>query len=74
MKDVAELVGITLLGLLACLVMAAGAGLILAFPVKLTWNAIMPYLFSLPTITWGKAWCLIFLSHCLIKSSIISKK
>lgn len=49
--------------------MLAAFGLLLAFPIKWTWNATMPYLFALPTITWGKAWCLNFLCGCLIKSS-----
>ena len=48
-------------------------GLILAWPIKWTWNATMPYLFTLPTITWGKAWCLNFLCACLIKSTVAKK-
>jgi len=52
----------------------AGWGLLLAFPIKWTWNATMPYLFSLPTITWGKAWCLNFLTGCLIKTHLITTK
>jgi hypothetical protein len=38
----------------------AGLGLLLAFPIMWTWNYIMPYLFNLPTLTWGMAWCLNF--------------
>jgi len=49
-------------------------GLILAWPIKWTWNATMPYLFALPTITWGKAWCIHFLAGCLIKSSLSTSK
>ena len=45
-----------------------GLGLLVALPVKWTWNATMPYLFALPMITWGKAWCLCFLCRALIKS------
>ncbi len=47
----------------------AAIGLLLAFPIKWTWNATMPYLFTWPAITWGKAWCLLFLCGCLIRSS-----
>ena len=47
----------------------AGIGLLLAFPIKWTWNATMPYLFALPTLTWGKAWCLNFLFTCFLKSA-----
>ena len=55
-------------------IVAAGLGLLLAFPVKWTWNVTMPYLFGLPTLTWGKAWCLHFLAGGLIKSSNIKLK
>ena len=41
--------------------------LLMAWPIKWTWNYTMPYIFSLPTITWGKSWCLFFLSNCLIR-------
>jgi hypothetical protein len=60
---VATAIGIT------CLIIfgIAGVGLLLAFPIKWTWNATIPYLFGLPTISWGKAWCLNFLCGCLIK-------
>ena len=52
----------------------SGMGLLFAFPVKWTWNATMPYLFSLPVLTWGKAWCLGFLSSYLLKSILIEDK
>ncbi len=71
--DAAEIVGIVVLGILAVLgivAVSAGVGLLLAFPVKWTWNATMPYLFAWPAITWGKAWCLMFLSSCLIKGRV----
>ena len=45
-----------------------------ALPIKWTWNATMPYLFGLPVITWGKAWCLNFLSTALIKSIHVKNK
>ena len=53
------------------IIVAAGLGLLMAFPIKWTWNVTMPCLFSLPTLTWGKAWCFHFLAGCLIKSSNI---
>ena len=59
---------------LTMLVCSAAIGLLLALPIKWTWNETMPYLFALPTITWGKAWCLNFLTGCLIKSSLIEGK
>lgn len=51
------------------LALACGLGLLIAFPVKWTWNYTMPYMFGLKTITWGHAWCLYFLAKCLIRSS-----
>ena len=52
----------------------AGFGLLLAFPIKWCWNFAMVPTFHLPTITWGVAWCLHFLSVLLIKSALINKK
>ncbi len=52
----------------------AAIGLLLAFPVEWAWNATMPYLFGLPTLTWGKAWSIHFLCGCLLKSSSINLK
>lgn len=49
-------------------------GLLLAFPIMWTWNATIPYLFGLPTITWGKAWCIHFLCGSLIKATNINNK
>jgi len=51
------------------LCLAAGLGLLLAWPIKWTWNATMPYVFGLPAISWGKAWCIHFLAKCLIKAN-----
>lgn len=44
-------------------------GLLMAFPIKWTWNVTMPYLFGWPILTWGKAWCLNFVCGCLIKGT-----
>ena len=49
--------------------MAACIGLLMAFPIKWCWNYAVVAIWGLPTITWGQAWCLSFLSHVLIKSS-----
>ena len=72
MSKATEVIGVIALGVFAVfgvIMMLAGIGLLLAFPIKWTWNVTMPYLFALPTITWGKAWCLNFLCGCLIKAS-----
>lgn len=59
------------LGLVAAI---AGVGLLLAFPIKWTWNYTMPYLFDLKILTWGQAWCLNFLAGCLIKATQTNSK
>ena len=77
MSDSAEKIGKIVLGsegVIGAIVIVAAVGLLLAFPVKWTWNVTMPYLFSLPTITWGKAWCLQFLLGSLIKSTSTHSK
>lgn len=55
---------------LGALALVGGLGLLMAFPVKWCWNYTMPHLFALPTITWGQAWCLNFVAHVLIKSTL----
>jgi hypothetical protein len=49
-------------------------GLLMMFPIKWCWNYTMPYIFGLPVITWGQAWCLSFLCGALIKSNKITKE
>jgi len=51
------------------LALLMAVNLLMAFPVKWTWNATMPYLFALPALTWGKAWCLTFLASVLVKGT-----
>jgi len=67
MKKVAVIFG----AVIGLIVLIAGRGVILAFPIKWTWNATMPYLFGLSTITWSKAWCLHFLLSYFLKVSQI---
>ncbi len=63
-----------IIGVLIAFALMAGIALLIAFPIKWTWNVTMPYLFALPTITWGKAWCLYFLANCLIKNNTSTLK
>ncbi len=59
------------IGMFVGLIIVSGAfGLLLAFPIKWTWNYVMPYLFDFKIITWGHAWCLSFLAGLLIQSSL----
>lgn len=52
--------------ILGYIVVVAGIALLIAFPVKWCWNYTMPELFGLPQITWGKAWCLLFLANSFL--------
>ena len=62
-------IAVTAVGAMAII---AGFGLLLAFPLKWTWNYAITYVFGLPLIGWGHAWCLIFVSGMLIKRSASS--
>lgn len=42
--------------------------MIVALPVMLLWDWLMPQLFNLPEITWFQAWGLTFLCSLLFKS------
>jgi len=55
---------------LVLLIVTAGFGLLLAWPLKWTWNYVMPYLFDFKVITWGHAWCLSWLASTLVKSGL----
>jgi hypothetical protein len=56
----------------AMLAVAAGISVLLAFPVKWCWNYTMPYIFKLPEIGWGHAWCLVFLAGTFFKATVKS--
>lgn len=49
-------------------------GLLIAFPIMWCWNYTMTDIFMLPEITWGKAWCLYFITSLLIKSPLYNIK
>ncbi|MDD4804503.1 MAG: hypothetical protein PHN69_04945 [Candidatus Pacebacteria bacterium] len=55
-------------------ILIAFFGLFFAFPLMWTWNYVMPYVFGLPVITWGQAWCLNFISSLLMKSVNVGTK
>ena len=47
---------------------------LLALPVMLLWDAVIPAIFGLPEITWLQAWGLSLLCGLLFKSHTTSKK
>jgi hypothetical protein len=68
MKSVAEFVGI---GVVFAVVVHV-VGVLIAIPVMLLWNALMPDIFGLPTIGFWQALGLSILSSLLFKSSSTS--
>ena len=70
MKILSQIVGVTLLAILAGL----GFALIVSLPVWLLWNWLMPELFGLKTITWIQALGLLMLCGMLFRSSGSSSK
>lgn len=61
-------------GCLAAIVMVLVVDLIMAWCVMLLWNAIIPIIFALPTITYWQAFMLMLLTDILFKSKISVKK
>ena len=49
-------------------------GLLFAFPLKWMWNYSIVYIFDLPIIGWGHAYCLWILSSWFFKSSLVTIK
>lgn len=71
-SDVGQLFGgaiVAMLAIAGVVIFASLFGLLMAFPIKWTWNYVMPYLFGFKLITWAHAWCLSFLASCLVKST-----
>lgn len=64
MNDVMTWLGISVL----FAIVSAALGLIIAFPVMWLWNAVIPSIFGLKTITWIEALCLYTLGSVLFKS------
>jgi len=63
--------GLMYLGMFVLLLVGGALiSLVTAFPLKWTWNYVMPYLFEFKAITWGHAWCLSWVTSVLIQSSL----
>ena len=66
--------GTIIAGVFLAIFLVAGISLFLAFPVMWCWNYAVVSTFALPAITWGKAWCLTFLSSMFFKSTLNTHK
>lgn len=56
------------LAVLVVLIVSALAALLFGFPIKWLWNAVVPEIFGLPTITYWQAVGLNMLSALLLRS------
>lgn len=63
-----------LVAFVAVIAIAFGLSVVLAIPVWLLWNWLMPLIFGLTKVTLVQAWGLSFLSALLFKSSATSSK
>lgn len=58
--------------ILGGIALVAGLSFFFALPFKWCWNYAVTAIFELPRITWGQAWCLLFVASSLFKSTTIS--
>lgn len=56
---------ISILAFISIIALVSVISLLTAFPVMWCWNYAVVFVFGLPKITWGMAWCLMFLTHIL---------
>lgn len=68
MKTVSDYVGVIVLVIAAIIAIS----LLMAFPFMWCWNFVMPYLFGFKVISWGQAWCIMFMANLLFKPSFSS--
>ncbi len=69
MEKFVKVVGMAVIGMALIFFLAT----VMAFPVKWSWNYVMPYLFGFKTIGFLQAWCLMFLSGVFIKQAASTK-
>ena len=59
---------------LGCLAVIVGISALIALPVMLLWNWLMPMIFGLQQLTFLQSWGLLILSNCLFKSTNYNSK
>lgn len=60
------LIVVAIVGILG---LSFGLSLLMAYPLMIAWNYVVPYLFSLKTISFWQSFALMFVCSLLIKSS-----
>jgi len=58
-------VGLKVLAIIGGIIAGAGLLVLIGFIMMWLWNWLMPKLFSLPSIGYWEAWCILILSHIL---------
>ena len=61
-----------ILAVIGAIVLVASVSLLLAFPVMWCWNYAVVAVFGLPKITWGMAWCLMFITNIFFSKSTVT--
>lgn len=67
MEKLFEIFAKTITAIVLIVLVISAASLILAFPVKWCWNAVIPDVFRLPEIGYWEAFCLVYLTSVFIK-------
>lgn len=58
---------LSFLAVTVAIVISALWNLIWSFPMMWAWNYVMPYVWNLPTLNWGRMFCLSFILSSLWK-------
>ena len=61
-----------IMAVIGAIVLVASVSLLLAFPVMWCWNYAVVAVFGLPKITWGMAWCLMFITNIFFSKSTVT--
>ena len=70
LEDILKVLG----GTVAVVLIILGLALLFSLPVMWLWDYTMPYLFKVPEITLGRAFCLVLLCKILFGSSSSKSK
>jgi hypothetical protein len=69
-----DTVGAIILALVGFVALVAVVGVLIAFPLMLLWNWLMPTIFHLPEITFLQALGLYFLARAFLGNSVSKKE
>ena len=70
MEKLFEIFAKTITAIVLIVLVISAASLILAFPVKWCWNAVIPDVFRLPEIGYWEAFCLVYPPICATRANL----